>query len=165
MKRLSACFYLGSYLGGILGVPILFIIGFFVWPLLILAIPLLIYSQVIYLIFVYKAWESIQDGHARTSPCQTIGLLYVPFFNFYWIFQAHWGFAKDYNAYISRHGVAAAPRLSEGLFLAFCIMSLIPFVNIVAPVLYAVIISDICHGVNSLPVLATVPPLSQVKSG
>jgi len=165
MKRLSKGFYLGSYLGGLLGGLILYFIGLVAWPLLLLAIPLLIYGGVIYIIFVYKAWESIQDGHARTGPCKAIGLLFVPFFNFYWIFQAHWGFAKDYNAYISRHGVAAAPRLSEGLFLAYCIISLIPFVNIAGFVVYAVLLNNICDGVNSLPVLAKVSPISQIKSG
>ena len=162
MQKMSKGFYLGSYLvAGILGL-IFCSIGWIVWPLLILGIPLVIYFFVVFCMFVHKAWSSIQDGHARTGPCKALGFLFIPFFNFYWIFQAYWGFAKDYNAYTTRHGINTAPKLPEGLFLAFCILtlvSLIPFVNFVTSivnlVLFAVIISKVCDAVNALPSQST----------
>jgi hypothetical protein len=158
VERLSKAFYLGSFLGaGILG-WVLCAVGWFIWPLLIIAIPLLIYVAVVYYLLIYKAWESIQDGHARTGPCKAVGFLFIPFFNFYWIFVAHWGFAKDYNLYISRHRLDTASKLPEGLFLAYPILilvSLIPFVNIAtslaALIIFAVIIDRTCDAVNALP--------------
>ena len=48
----------------------------------------------------------------------------IPFFQLYWLFQAYWGYAKDYNSYISRYDISTS-RLPEGLFLAYCIL---PFV-------------------------------------
>jgi hypothetical protein len=83
-----------------------------------------LYGTVIALVLLYKAWKAIQDGQVRTTPGRAVGFLFIPFYNFYWIFQAYWGLAKDYNSYISRHDISAA-RLPHGLFLAFCI---IPFV-------------------------------------
>ena len=62
-----------------------------------------IYSIVVYYVLLYKAWTAIQDGHARTTPAAAVGLMLVPMFNLYWQFQAIWGFAVDYNKYVSRH--------------------------------------------------------------
>ena len=162
MQKMSKGFYLGSFLAaGILGL-IFCIIGVFAWPLLVLGIPLLIYLAIVSCKFVHKSWSSIQDGHARTGPCKALGFLFIPFFSFYWIFEAFWGFAKDYNAYTARHGIQAAPKLPEGLFLAFCILSLvniIPFVNYVmwipTFIIFAVIISKVCDAVNALPSQST----------
>ena len=42
-------------------------------------------------------WAAIQDGYARTTPGKAIGFMFIPFFNIYWMFQAIWGYSKDYN--------------------------------------------------------------------
>jgi len=39
---------------------------------------------------VYKAWEAIQNGHARTSPGKAVGFLFIPCFSLYWMFPAYW---------------------------------------------------------------------------
>ena len=82
----------------------------------------------VFLLFVlcYKAWESIQDGHARTTPGKAIGFLFVPIYSFYWLFQCTWGFAKDYNQYLVRHSLNAR-KLPEDLFLAFYLLEVVPF--------------------------------------
>lgn len=155
---MSKGFYLGSYLGvGILGL-LFFGIGWLFWPLLFLGIPLTIFFFIVLCMFVYNSWTAIQDGHARSGPCKALGFLFIPFFNLYWIFQAFWGFSKDYNAYVARHGFQAAAKLPEGLFLAFCILilvSLIPFLDIATGiagfVIFAVIINIVCDAVNVLP--------------
>ena len=76
----------------------------------------LLCSALAVIIFIVDMWRSIQDGHARTSPGLAFALLLIPVFNIYWAFQALWGLAKDYNAYIRRYHVRT-PALPEGLFL------------------------------------------------
>jgi serine/threonine protein kinase len=67
--------------------------------------------------FVFgKMWKSIQDGHAQMSPDSAVAFCFVPVFNVYWAFPVLWGFAKGYNSFLERHGLAA-PRLNESLFL------------------------------------------------
>lgn len=154
--RLTKSFYVGSIAGGgILGI-ILGVVG--VPPA---RIVLAIYAGVIALIMWYKAWKAIQNGRARTTPGKAIGYLFIPFFNLYWIFQAFWGFAKDYNSYISRHEISTS-KLPEGLFLALCIVSIltgllfrVPTASLVFSVI-GLIISiilaiKVCDAVNSLP--------------
>ena len=171
MQRLSKPFFLGSYIGCTV---IIFILGWvwwsliliyaddeftwaFMWPI-ILVIPLSIYLAVVQCLFIYKAWASIQDGHVRSGPCQALGFLFIPLFNFYWIFQAIWGFAVDFNKYIARTNVNSAPKLPESLFLTYCILylvSIIPFVNIVTGIanyiIAAILINKTCDAVNALP--------------
>lgn len=116
--RLSKSFYVGSIIGGsVLGG---ITVGMGVWFGYLLSL----YSVVIALVLLYKVWAAIQDGHARTTPGKAVGYMFIPFFQLYWVFQAYWGYAKDYNSYISRHDISTS-RLPEGLFLAYCIL---PFV-------------------------------------
>jgi len=128
-----------------------------------IAIALFIYAEVMACVLLYKAWKVIQDGHARTSPGKAVGFLFIPFFNLYWIFQAYWGFAKDYNAYIERHhnvseGGISIPRVSANLFLAFCILPFllwIPILGVILWITYFVLsilsINQLCNAINNLP--------------
>jgi len=68
----------------------------------IFELPLLA-GGVLQYILVYKLWQVIQDGFARTNPGKAVGFLFIPFFNFYWWFVAFFGLSKDQNAYIDRH--------------------------------------------------------------
>lgn len=60
-------------------------------------------SLVLYFILMYRFWQIIQDGFARTTPGKAVGFLFIPVFNFYWYFVAYLGLAKDQNKYITRH--------------------------------------------------------------
>lgn len=158
MKKLSKGFYLGSLIGGWGLSLILLEMGITLFSL----IPIL-YSVIIGCLLWYKAWASIQDGHPRTTPGKAIGFLFIPFYNLYWIFQAFWGFAKDYNSYIARHEVVAS-KLPEGLFLSLCILSLISALgafparvplhryalSIVLFVIGIAVVNKVCDAVNSL---------------
>ena len=121
-----------------------------------------LYLIIVLCIFLYKVWSAIQDGKARTTPGKAVGFLFIPIYNIYWMFQAILGFAKDYNAYIERHGIKA-PKLSEGLFLALCIFNLVEgaaqsmpvaigiSVLIVSFILGLMTINSACNAVNRLP--------------
>ncbi len=87
-------------------------------------------------VFWYRAWETIQDGQARTTPGKAVGFLFIPLYNLYWMFEAVRGFAVDYNEYVHRHHITA-PRLSVGLFTTACILQIgniviqfVPIVNL-----------------------------------
>lgn len=182
--RVSKGFYLGSIIGApILAIILLFvaIIGMAMTPLEVglpafspalgIAIALFIYAVVIAFVLLYKAWKAIQDGYARTSPGKAVGFLFIPFFNLYWVFQAFWGFAKDYNAYIRRHyageqGVLSIPELSTNLFLAYCILSLVGGFSSYVPILgfilqiatlviFIMVINKLCDAINNLPAYST----------
>jgi len=181
MKRLSKWFYLGSMVGGqVAGISLLiaavvllvlsgiltdFIVNLSyagLWAVVVSALLILLgcaailYGASIWYLLLYKAWEVIQDGSASTTPQKAVGFIFIPFYNFYWIFKAWHGLARDYNRYIARHGVTA-PKMKEGLFLSFCILyicSAVPFLNYVAGLPFLVIFTinsnEIIDGVNTL---------------
>lgn len=60
-------------------------------------------SAVLEYILLYKYWQNIQDGFASTTPGKAVGFMFIPFFNFYWMFRVFWGLAKDLNRYIVHH--------------------------------------------------------------
>ena len=169
VQPLSKLFYLGS----ILGVPIVgtsFISGlmFIIDPGLlkreeppagwILAVGVFFtYSIIVYLMLLYKAWAAIQDGQARTTPGKAVGFCFIPFFNVYWIFQAFYGFALDFNRYAERQNLPL--RLQEGLFLAYPILLLassLPLFNILATlpmfVVLVIVVIKLCDAVNAASV-------------
>jgi hypothetical protein len=61
----------------------------------------------------YRAWATLPPARARASPRRAIGLLFVPVFNLYWVFQLSAGFAADHAA------GGRDPHLPRGLFIAY----------------------------------------------
>ncbi|MCX7172252.1 MAG: hypothetical protein NTY41_18780 [Proteobacteria bacterium] len=116
----------------------------------------MLYGCIVMVVLWYKMWAAIQDGNVRTTPGKAIGFLFIPFFNIYWAFQAIWGYAKDFNKYIDRHGIKTR-QLPEGLFLTFTILCFTSWIPILGLVLVAVnyfiglvVVSRICDGVNAI---------------
>lgn len=105
-------------------------------------LPMLI-SGIMMFVFIYKMWSGINDGQSRITPGKAVGFLFIPLFNYYWIFMALPGFATDYNNYLQRHGLQH-PKISQGLILG---AMFIPVVNIV---LWWIVIGKICDGVSAL---------------
>jgi hypothetical protein len=94
-------------------------------------------------VFIFKMWKAINDGQSRITPGKAIGFMFIPIFNYYWIFMVLPGYATDYNNYLQRHRLQLPP-LSQGLILA---AMFIPIVNIF---LWWILIGKICDGVNGL---------------
>jgi hypothetical protein len=93
-------------------------------------------SIVLFFVIIYRCWQLIQDGYARATPGKAVGFCFIPFFNFYWIFQAFPGLATDTNAFIRRRNLPIQP-LSESVATTFCIVDLlnaIPYVDFVTGV-------------------------------
>lgn len=152
--RLSKPFYLGSIIGAPVVAGAIMMMGVFgaiggastgsedaarvglgaMMGSMGLAICVFLYGFVIQLVLIYKLWSAINDGQARTTPGKAAGFMLIPLFNLYWMFQAIYGFAQDYNKYIARHG-HKVPPLEEKLFLFYpisVIACLIPLVNMLA---------------------------------
>src|SRR5262245_1631061 len=107
MQRLSKSTYLGTIIAGYGIYYVLAAAGLLVQQsggrdaantggLLVCAgvIPLVV-AVVVQMVLLYKLWAAIQDPvlRPRTTPGYAVGLLFVPFYNLYWIFQAYWGWA------------------------------------------------------------------------
>jgi hypothetical protein len=94
------------------------------WRLMLLPFALGTYASVVSLVLLYKMWRAIQGGVARATPGEAVGFLFIPFYNIYWIFQAFWGWTKDFNRFTRTHGIRA-PHMPEEIALAACVFPLI----------------------------------------
>lgn len=179
MQPISKGFYLGSIVGGLVGGTVLVGIGLAVMAggddaggaIIAVAYIPIIYGAVVAAVLIYKIWAAIQGPTARTTPGKAVGFLFIPFFNFYWIFQAFWGWTKDYNALVAQKGVSA-PRAPESLALTMCILTLvgiIPFVGYVAAliniILTIVFYNAAINGANALAAAPAAPAAPAVEEG
>lgn len=89
--------------------------------LMLIAVLVLIAGIVSYCVLLYRAWNQIQDARPRTTPGLAVGLLFVPLFNFYWIFVAVYGLSQELNKYAAQRSIQE-PRVAEGLALTTCIL-------------------------------------------
>ncbi|MEO1477420.1 MAG: DUF4328 domain-containing protein [Bacteroidota bacterium] len=102
--------------------------------IVLIGIPLIIAAVIVFYVFLYKAWNQLQDGSQRTTPGKAVGFMFIPFYNLYWIFVAVHGLAQDLNGYARRHSVQMMP-VSESLSLAYCIVllcTILPYIGFLA---------------------------------
>jgi hypothetical protein len=146
--RMSGALYIIVYVVAVLATGVLAAFG--AQPATTEAIPFIplpmVVLGIVQMVFIYKMWNAINDGHTKPTPGAALGLLFVPFFALYWIFVVWPGYATRYNAYIQRQRIQAQP-LGQGLFIAALLCAWIPLVGLV---LWAIVLGKVCGAVNAL---------------
>jgi len=67
---------------------------------------LLILGTIIFqTLLLYQCWKLIPTDIARTTPNEAIGLCFIPFYNWYWVFVTFKGLAKDMNKTLQSRGI------------------------------------------------------------
>src|SRR5260370_11759453 len=56
-----------------------------------------------FFVLMYRAWRITEDGRTRPTPGRAVGLLFVPFFNVYWVWVGIWGLARNLNRFVRRY--------------------------------------------------------------
>jgi hypothetical protein len=96
---------------------------------------------------LYRAWATLSRAGATVSPGMAVGLLFVPFFNAYWIFRTFHGFAREWNYLTHQYeDTRRGPKMSEGLFLTFSIAALI--LQPLNLILIFPVMSSMCTAIN-----------------
>jgi hypothetical protein len=83
-----------------------------------------IYVMIVQLTFYYKIWKALPPSIARTTPGKAVVLTLIPVFNWYWTFQVLWGWAKDFNRFVTERGLKI-PAVSEKVALLSCILNIV----------------------------------------
>ena len=74
---------------------------------LVLGIGLSITAVVFFLIMLWQAWAAVQAFDAKTTPGRAVGFLFIPFYNFYWVFVAYWELARTLDRALRARGRAS----------------------------------------------------------
>ncbi len=94
--------------------------------------------------------KNINKTENSTSHGVFLEAPFIPFFNLYWLFQVWGGFPTDYNRYVDEYSLPV-PKLSNGLYIAYPILTLIPILGILlAPLVFIFVIVKTCNAVNRL---------------
>jgi hypothetical protein len=137
---------------------------------MIVGLFLIGFAEVVFLVLLYKSWASIQDGFARTSPGKAIGFLFIPIFNFYWVFNVMPGFVRDYNSYLVRANIPAKKISGESLqaMALLYLLSAIPFLGLLLHLILLFVIgfatNTLCKAINALPKTAQEASSPELKS-
>lgn len=140
-----------------------------------------IYIVIVFLFCLFRAWNSIQPGHPRTTPLKAIGFLFIPFYNFYWVFQSVKGFVPDYNIFITEAGIKDF-HLGNRLFTSFAILFVlafaiwlfpVPFLNaILAAIVFVIllvytslVIGKLCDAINIISEMRSIKISLPSESG
>ncbi len=123
--------YFGLAIGGVL--LTITVIG------ILIGFPALVAAAVCAAIFMYRAWDQVQDSEARATPGLAVGLMFVPLFNLYWAYIAIWGLSKNLNSYTRRNNIEA-PIVNEGLALGLCVMMSISLIFMFVPILDIILV-------------------------
>ncbi len=92
---------------------------------------------VLFFIIVYKAWGLMQKEEVRGHPDKMVAFCFIPGWNFYWVFPAIRGLAKEINATLDKENIAAERiNLDMVTWMLICLfgasitfgISLIPFI-------------------------------------
>lgn len=98
---------------------------------------------------LHRAWKCLSYAGATVTPGSAVGFMFIPFFNLYWIFRAFAGFAKEWNLITSAYeDTRLAPKMSEGLFLTFCICIVSMIGTPIAFFLTFPVFSSMCRAIN-----------------
>lgn len=117
--------------------------------LLVLCGAAIITAAIIQYIYIGRLWSCLRYSNPRTTAGKAVGFLFIPLFNFYWIFTAFHGLAQDWNRITSQHpDLARMPKMSEPLFLTFCICTLA--VAPVGAILWFPVMAQICRSINAI---------------
>ena len=122
---------------------------------LLIGIALGLFSAIYLLILLHRSWAAIQGPWAKTTPGKAVGFLFIPIFNFYWIFQAVRGLAVGSRAYLEASRPGTKSPINEPVSVAlgiFFIVTFIPVVGwftfVVTMILWNILVFQWCRFLN-----------------
>ena len=113
-----------------------------------------IVGSIFYLVWLYKAWKVASRRPEDPSPGQAVGFLFIPFFNFYWVFRAVPGLSAALHRNLRQVNPSwSGGTAGHGLGIATEVISVIPYVNLLSPIFYLIWVPTANRAKNELLVL------------
>ncbi len=113
-----------------------------------------IWSGVSFCRTIFRMW-SVFGGPGRPTPGKAVGLLFVPYYNAYWLYVVYARWAAEYESWRSAHPNESAPRCNVKLAKMTALLSatgLIPFLGIIGVlgslVLWPISFKNVTHALN-----------------
>lgn len=98
---------------------------------LFVGLPTLVLFCVFSAVYIHQAWTFVPEQQRTSSPGMMVGLLFIPVFNFIWLFFAVPGLSSATNRLVLPY--ETIPRAPQGLGVAFCLAFPLAFIWSPAP--------------------------------
>lgn len=114
----------------------------------------LIPATVLFFILVHRGWKAVQHEGIRATPDAAVAYCFIPGWNYYWMFPAFRGLAKEFNALFDKENLAQEHfNLDLPVWMLVCLyasvitfgISLIPFI-----VLWIIYTSQLKNALNAV---------------
>jgi hypothetical protein len=110
-------------------------------------------QTVYYFWLLAKMWGPLQDGVTKVTVGKAIGFSFIPIFRVYWWFVSWSTYPGDYNAFVTRRGLAVPP-LRSSIFMIVPILLLasdfLVFPLVFLPIAMIAAILAVCRANNAL---------------
>lgn len=93
----------------------------------------LITAFIMQLVLLYRNWKIIANAEGLSAdPGQAVGFLFIPAFNLYWQFIAHWKLSVGQEMFLKQAGITSNKTPNKGVAMAFCVCGCIPYVSVLS---------------------------------
>jgi hypothetical protein len=125
-----------------------------------LAFPFLITQAVFWFMFIHRKWKFVEK-YSDISAGQALGFLFIPFYNFYWIFKVFASYHIPFNKMVQNNNLPRSFELENSLGLTTSILFIVSTFFGIVPILgdlciaaYITIVSlyifQTCNAINSV---------------
>ncbi len=90
-------------------------------------------TSVYFFMVLFRCWALLEGSTAKITPERAVGFLFIPFFNFYWIFRAIKDLADAMNEFIEANNLPVK-KISVKLSLAASVAFILNAVPILGPI-------------------------------
>ena len=93
----------------------------------------LITAFIMQLVLLYRNWKVITNAEGLSAdPGQAVGFMFIPLFNLYWQFIAHWKLSEGQEKFLQQAGISSSKVPNKGIAMAFCVCNCIPYVSVLS---------------------------------
>jgi len=112
---------------------------------------------ILFMIYIARAWKSLQPGGASMTGGKAIGFCFIPVFQLIWIFIMFNRLAKEWNAITSRYeNTKGAPKFNGTAFMLYPLL---------APILFFIVGPQICKGITFMSKIGSPAPAGGALGG
>ena len=83
-------------------------------------------------LLLFRCWKALPEAHRKTTPGKAVGFLFIPFFNFHWVFVSFPALAKGYYSYGKQVNDPEIKDMS-GLGIAYAVVFVLVWVVFLTP--------------------------------
>lgn len=112
-------------------------------------------APVVFCVWLYRAWRVASREPDDPTPGMAVGLMFVPFFNLYWIFKVIPGLSSALQRELQARNPSHNHGAGYGVGIAACVVSLVPYVNLISFILFIVWVNLANRAMNQLILLET----------